>query len=487
MVYCLAEGSVIAAVVAAALRLAPERNSRTRFAVWLATLTAVVLLPLVQMGLAGITAGSWGAGVSLSSHSLLTLSARLAEYIVLAWAVIAGLGLLRVAASLFQVHRLRRGCAPINPEHLGVELQTLIHEFSRRRPAAILVSSRLDVPTAIGFFRPSVLIPAWMVATVDREELKYVLLHELAHLQRWDDWTNLLQKLAKAVFFFHPGVWWIERKLSLDREMACDDAVLAQAGSPRLYARCLARVAEKSFLRRQIVLAQAAVDRMRQLTLRVARILSADSQRSTRLWKPALPMVAAIALLGAISTANVPNLVSVKETKPVTVRASAEIPRTVPDLGAGPAAIHAKPFQSLPFQSPKSSPSQPSMMHMASFRKAGTRSPGAVETRIRNSQPKPGSLLTARSGASRKPELPGDASPLPAKEQPPGSLYNGEPSAQASVQHSEDAAQQYGAVLVVMTSERTSVGGVTTWKVNMWELRLPVPAEHPTKPIPRKT
>lgn len=166
MLYCLAEGSVIAAVVAAALRLAPERNSRTRFAVWLATLTAVVLLPLVQMGFAGITAGSGGTGVSNSAHALLTLSARLAEYIVLAWAVIAGLGLLRVAASLFQVHRLQRGCVPIHPEHLGPELETLIREFSQRRPAAILVSSRLDVPTAIGFFRPSVLIPAWMESNV---------------------------------------------------------------------------------------------------------------------------------------------------------------------------------------------------------------------------------------------------------------------------------------------------------------------------------
>jgi beta-lactamase regulating signal transducer with metallopeptidase domain len=71
-------------------------------------------------------------------------------------------------------------------------------------------------------------------------------LHELAHLRRYDDWTNLAQKLVKALFFFHPAVWWIEKQVSLEREMACDDAVLAETASPRAYAECLAHLAEKT-------------------------------------------------------------------------------------------------------------------------------------------------------------------------------------------------------------------------------------------------
>ena len=148
------------------------------------------------------------------------------------------------------------------------------------------------------------------------EELKYILLHELAHLGRRDDWTNLAQKVLKALFFFLPSVWWIERRLSLDREMACDDAVLAHSGTPRGYAECLAHVAERSFLRRQIALAQAAVGRVRQLTTRVAMILDPNRPPATQLWKPAIPVVILLAGLSALPASFTPSLVNFADDAP---------------------------------------------------------------------------------------------------------------------------------------------------------------------------
>ncbi len=108
------------------------------------------------------------------------------------------------------------------------------------------------------------------------DELNQILLHELAHLRRWDDWTNLAQKIVKALFFFHPAVWWIEKQVSLEREMACDDAVLAETASPRAYAECLAHLAEKTLIQRSLALAQAALGKIRQTSLRVAQILDAN-------------------------------------------------------------------------------------------------------------------------------------------------------------------------------------------------------------------
>src|SRR6202011_3024466 len=98
--------------------------------------------------------------------------------------------------------------------------------------------------------RPLVVIPAWARQELSTTELQAILLHELAHLRRWDDWTNLVQKIVGALLFFHPAVWWIEQRLSLEREMACDDVVLAETVSPRGYAECLLSLAEKSLLRR---------------------------------------------------------------------------------------------------------------------------------------------------------------------------------------------------------------------------------------------
>ena len=95
--------------------------------------------------------------------------------------------------------------------------------------------------------KPVVVVPGWVMQELSADELNQILLHELAHLRRWDDWTNLAQKVVKALFFFHPAVWWIEKRVSLEREMACDDAVIAETASPRAYAECLTHLAERTF------------------------------------------------------------------------------------------------------------------------------------------------------------------------------------------------------------------------------------------------
>ena len=131
-------------------------------------------------------------------------------------------------------------------------------------------------------------------------------MHELAHLRRRDDWTNLLQKILGALLFFHPAVWWIEKKLALEREMACDDLVLASTTSPRAYAECLVSLAEKSFLRRGLALAQAAVDRLRNVSLRVSQILDVDRPRATRVWRPAPVLVGGVSLVCLVALSHAP-------------------------------------------------------------------------------------------------------------------------------------------------------------------------------------
>jgi hypothetical protein len=123
------------------------------------------------------------------------------------------------------------------------------------------------------------------------------------------------------LFFFHPAVWWIEKQVSLEREMACDDAVLAETASPRAYAECLAHLAEKtlvqrslgqrSFVERSVALAQAALGRVRQTSLRVAQIL--DENRPAgggRSWKPAVLLVGAFAIASVLSISRAPRLIA---------------------------------------------------------------------------------------------------------------------------------------------------------------------------------
>ena len=173
----------------------------------------------------------------------------------------------------------------------------------------------MHVPTAIGLVKPAVVIPEWVLRELSAEELNQIVLHEVAHLRRWDDWTNLAQKVVKALFFFHPAVWWIERQVSLEREMACDDAVVEATASPRAYAECLAHLAEKTLIRRSVALAQAALGRIRQTSLRVAQILDVNRSAhrplgSGRAWKAAVGLVGAFALVCVVGISRAPRLIA---------------------------------------------------------------------------------------------------------------------------------------------------------------------------------
>jgi hypothetical protein len=208
---------------------------------------------------------------------------------------------------------------------LDPELRTTLQAFQSVRSVTLCQSDRLRAPTAIGFLKPVVAIPTWALHELSATELNSILIHELAHLRRRDDWTNLAQQILKALLFFHPAVWWIQNQLALEREMACDDAVLAETTNPRGYAQCLVSVAEKSFVRRGVALAQAIVTRMRQTSLRVSRILDVNRSGATRVWKPALYSVAAFFVVCLVSLRHAPELVAFDDATP-TVAMSGAMP-----------------------------------------------------------------------------------------------------------------------------------------------------------------
>ena len=458
MLYCLVEGTLLGAFVYLALRLVPRKNSGTRFVLWFATLVAVILVPLLTLP-ARVAAGST-ATASTSRHGVFTLPVSWTILAFLFWALIAVAGLLRVAIGFRQVLRLRKSCTPIDLATLSPEVQVVVEQFQRLRPVVIGTSPKLHVPTAIGFRKPAVLLPEWLVADASPTELKHILLHELAHLRRRDDWTNLVQKLIKALLFFHPLVWWIEGRLSLERELACDDAVLAHTENPKLYAQCLARMAEKSFLRRQIALAQAAVSRMSQLTSRVTQILDLDRPKTTHLWKPAIPLVAVFAFICGLSWREAPLLLSFTEEAAHANAGTASVPvppnparvevarkdtdRTV-SANMGAQLVNARFTVGSDRSHPL--PGKTASSGSVSFRVSHC---SAVIHRCRDE-----SFGFASSPQDRQP-----ANMLPAN-------YSG-----YVVTHEE--------FVVTMTSEGQ-------WQVQLWQLRLLVPAKQAEQPKPRKT
>jgi beta-lactamase regulating signal transducer with metallopeptidase domain len=101
----------------------------------------------------------------------------------------------------------------------------------------LLVSHRLRVPVSCGLLRPTVVLPA---ALCDRPAaLRWVLAHELTHLERHDPWTCLLFGLGQAVYFYLPWFWWLRRQVGLCQEFIADAAVASQEPAPEEYAQFL--------------------------------------------------------------------------------------------------------------------------------------------------------------------------------------------------------------------------------------------------------
>lgn len=314
----LPEGLLIALFAGVMLRLLPKQNSGTRFAVWFVALLAVAGLPLIG-AMIGAFAGEHFSLAVTGSRPLITLSGPWGLLLFLAWILAAGVAMLRLAVGLWHLRGLRKSCTAIDVAQLDPAVQKTVADFhspsfsersSIRRSVTIATSESVSVPAAIGFFKPMIVIPAWALRELTPGELNVILLHEFAHLRRWDDWTNLLQRMVRAVFLFHPAVWWIESRLTLEREMACDDAVLAATANPHGYAKCLVALLEKSFARRGWAMAQAAVHRAREASLRLAQILDVSRPAARCISKPALGLVGIFSLACIMVVPHVPQFVA---------------------------------------------------------------------------------------------------------------------------------------------------------------------------------
>ncbi len=316
-----AEGLAVAAVAWILLRLAGRQNSGTRFAVWFLALLAIAVLPFSLRPTSPVLSAT-------STHSGLTISASSAMYLFGLWAAVSAILLVRLAIGLFRMRELRRNCDPIDIVALHPEMADVLQRFDSHRRVELCISDRVNCPAAFGFLRPAIVFPTWAMRDLSVEELKVILLHELAHLRRWDDWTNLFQQIVKAILFFHPAVWWIENRLALEREMACDDVVLSHTANPRAYAASLVSFAEKVRHGRELSLVQAAAGRMRQISHRIAQILDASRPQATGVWKPVMGAVTVLSVAVVVAAPYAPRLVAFQKYAPTAQPVVTAIART---------------------------------------------------------------------------------------------------------------------------------------------------------------
>lgn len=107
------------------------------------------------------------------------------------------------------------------------QLMRCRHELHIRRTVLVMEFSKAPSPMLLGFLKPVLILPE---AYYSREEMFFILKHELVHFKRKDTWIKLLFMLATAVHWFNPIVWLMQKEAAVDMELACDERVVQGAG-----------------------------------------------------------------------------------------------------------------------------------------------------------------------------------------------------------------------------------------------------------------
>jgi beta-lactamase regulating signal transducer with metallopeptidase domain len=246
--------------------------------------------------------------------------------IVAIW--LAGVVLLssRLLVSWIRARQLvRRGAQPATHEWQRVATR-LSSALGLRRGVQLLESAAVEVPSVIGTLRPVILIPASTLSGLTPEHIEMVLAHELAHIRRHDFFVNLLQALVETLMFYHPAVWWMSRRVRIERENCCDDLAVAVCGNPIQYARALTRLEELRAASLPTVVAAnggSLLDRIRRIAAGRAERTSSSSR-----WAAAVAMLAIIML--AVAIPSLPALAerkakrAPKVTEPAAARAEVD-------------------------------------------------------------------------------------------------------------------------------------------------------------------
>ncbi len=210
------------------------------------------------------------------------------------WLVGALIVLLRSALAHVGLLRwIRRARTELSPAWAAT-LKQVTREAGVQRSLRVLESDHAISPCTWGFLRPVLLLPAAGAAWAEPQR-RFALLHELAHVRRFDYLTTQLANLACAVHWYNPFAWFASAQAGKFQEQACDDAVLRADGTPSDYARFLAGVADDA--RRRSLMLPAAVGMVQrsQLHGRVSAILDASVAR--------LPLTRASLLVALLSLA----------------------------------------------------------------------------------------------------------------------------------------------------------------------------------------
>jgi beta-lactamase regulating signal transducer with metallopeptidase domain len=229
---------------------------------------------------AGTVAAATSRGFSGSSQSIAArFSTTWLAVAFMIWFCGALLGLIAVLLGHVRLRRLARRGLPLQTPDWALLLRQARDTLRLRRPVSLWQSVDNSMPLTWGWWRPVVLLPA-EAEQWPAQRRRVVLLHELAHVKRWDCLTQTIAQIVRALYWINPLVWLATRRMCIERERACDDLVLNGGCKASDYATQLVAIAQT--YRHMPQVAAIAMARSSQIKGRIAAIVDASRARRAR-------------------------------------------------------------------------------------------------------------------------------------------------------------------------------------------------------------
>ena len=321
LLHFLWQGSLVAIVAVTVLRFCRLGSSNIRYVVACFALAAMLAAPLmtayvlaaqsapatfrsasalVDAGRSVAERGATLEGLRIAQEALAKSAgfSALEDYfplIVSVWLAGVSVLLVHTFRGWYHIRRLHKAALAWTPSSWQLPANRLAQRLALRKAVRVVEFSTVDVPTVLGWLRPVIILPVAAVAQLPPAQVEAILAHELAHVRRHDYLVNLLQRVAEAVLFYHPAIWWISARVREEREHCCDDLAIDICGDRDNYAIALAELERQRTT--APVLGLAATDG--PLLNRIRRILQVSGPERIQApnWTLTLALAAVFALV----------------------------------------------------------------------------------------------------------------------------------------------------------------------------------------------
>ena len=261
LLHFLWQGLLVATVLKSALLIFNNNKPQLRYALSALAMLVNLLLPIItfiivyrtEVSSVNALASSLALNEFIqelkqpdalfSYKELIEKLPLLLPYISVLWLATITLLASKLLIEISTVNKLPQQGTVAPSDTLQARFNELAKQIHLKITPRLLISLKVEVPMAIGWLKPMVLLPASMIIGLTNAQLEMLILHELAHIRRHDYLVNFLQTLVEILLFFHPAVLWVSKQMRNEREYCSDDIAVQHCGDAIAYAHTLADTA----------------------------------------------------------------------------------------------------------------------------------------------------------------------------------------------------------------------------------------------------